>query len=146
MESICLVLRIVLITEALLDLYILGRKESIKIIYGFVNWPPPEGRERGKMEAGHCTWAGGRVKKQGNLPGLPWVAAKRERLRTLQNLQSLYRSLNGFQMVTTTHCPARAVSLKAAPSVGMAGKREWGEEPPLAQIQLAGQPGVMTSQ
>ena len=30
-------------------------------------------------------------------------------------------------------------------AVGMAGRRVWGEEPPLAQTQLAGHLGVMTS-
>lgn len=98
------------------------------------------------MEAGHRRWPGGSFKKQGDLPGLSWVAAKRERLCTHQSLQSFYGSLTGFQVVAVTHGSARAVSLKAAPAaVGMAGKRGWAEEPPLAQIQLAGQLEVVTS-
>lgn len=89
---------------------------------------------------------GGCFNKQRDLHGLSWVATRQV------YLDSLYRSLSWAQMVSTTRCSLKAVSLKSSSRCGCGGKRvhpqhvEESEEPPIAQAQVLGQVAVTSFQ
>ena len=87
-------------TKALFDLYILGRKQSIKIICWCENWPLyTEGKERLKKEAAPSRLVGGSFNKRGNL--LTRLALVRRKTNRSQHpparILSLHKDLNRVQ-------------------------------------------------
>ena len=87
-------------TKALFDLYILGRKQSIKIICWCENWPLyTEGNERLKKEAARSRLVSGSFNKQGNLlTRLALVSWKTNRSQhPPARILSLHRDLNRLQ-------------------------------------------------
>ena len=121
------------------------------------NWPQyTEGKERWEKEADHSRLVGGRFNKQGNLlTTLALGSSKMSRSPHLpaRILKVYIEALTGFshvyvQMVSTTRCSLKATSFNMSPTVGKVGRthvsrtQEVGEEPPIAGVQLTGQPAV----
>ena len=96
-----------------------------------------EGTERLEKEAGHSKLVGGRFNKKGNLLiSLILGGYKKRSLNWPSRILNVYIEALGLvtyvvQMVSTTHCSLKAVSLKTAPTVGIVGRtyiaRSWEE-------------------
>lgn len=114
------------------------------------------GKESLKGEPDHPRSVDGRFSEPGNLHArLVWGRCKMSRsLHPPTRISSVY--IEAFtltcvvQVVSTTPYSVKAMSLKMAPTVGTVGSTHskdmgGGEEPPIALIQLSGQPTVTSS-